>query len=473
MIAKKAGINSLQLVLLLLITLFLILLLPYRAGSEVIVAPETIRVGIAQDVQEQEFFIQGKYRLVNQQTGDLLHDVLPGERWRVKLLTNEIQIYKNGQQAGTYSGSLGLRQINTTVAIMGGSGNLKNVAVGENLSVVNTGGQATSLKVDGGKTVIISQNGTSLVQGGDLNLVSLVTGSQSTSYRGNFEFRVQNGGITVINELPLEEYLYGVLPREMPAFWPIEAQKAQAVTARSYAIAQLGTYRAYGFDLLNTQLSQVYGGYAGEHPNASRAVDETRGQVVTLKGKVINAFFHSSSGGYTENSEDVWVQPLEYIRAKPDPYDRNDKHYNWEVIYNQEQLISQLVKRKNYYSTNSEPDKVFSRVDDINVLEKTSSGLRIKKISITGLDALGQHLHVEISNADAVRTTLGLKSSLFEMKKEINDGTLLKVTIKGSGYGHGLGMPQYGALGMANQGYNYQDILKYYYNNSQISYVGR
>lgn len=471
--AKNIGINSLQPVLLLLITLFLILLLPYRAGSEVIVAPETIRVGLAQDVQEQEFFVQGKYRLVNQQTGDLLHDVLPGERWRVIFLSNGIQIYKNGQQVGTCSGNLGLRQINTTVAIMGGSGNLKNVAVGENMSVAYAGGQATSLKVDGGKTAMISQTGTSLVQGGDLNLVSLVTGSQSPSYRGNFEFRPQNGGITVINELPLDEYLYGVIPREMPAFWPIEAQKAQAVTARSYALAQLGTYKAYGFDLLNTQLSQVYGGYTGEHPNAGRAVDETRGQVLTCKGKVINAFFHSSSGGYTENSEDVWVQPLEFIRARPDPYDRNDKHYNWEVIYDQEQLISQLVKRKNYYSSTSEPDKVFSRVDDINILEKTSSGLRIKKIRIKGLDAVGQPLQVEISNADAVRTTLGLKSSLFEMKKEIIDGVLSTVTLKGSGYGHGLGMSQYGALGMANQGYNYQDILKYYYNNSQISQVGR
>jgi stage II sporulation protein D len=449
------------------------ILLPFQAEGEVAVVPKTIRVGLAQDVQTQEFYVQGRYQLIDRQTGILLGSVMPGERWQVKFADRLVQLYRNGQPAGTYSSSLGLQQVKVMVAVQGGSGSLKNIMTGDTLSVVNGSGQVSSLRVDAGRLSIVSNAGISAIQGSsDLNLVTLVNSSGSQSYRGDMEFRPQAGGITVINELPLEEYLYGVLPREMPAFWPAEAQKAQAVAARSYAVSQLGTYNSLGFDLLSTQQSQVYGGYNAEHPNGTRAVDETRGQVISCKGKPISAFFHSSSGGYTENSQDVWRETLDFIKAKADPYDINDKHYNWEVTYNQQQLVNQLAEKKAIYNKPDQPEMVFSRVDDIEVLEKTSSGKRIKKIRISGTDSGGKPLQVEIYNADAVRIALGLKSALFEMKKEFDgEKKLVSVTIKGSGYGHGLGMSQFGALGMADKGYNYQDILKYYYNNSEIRQV--
>jgi len=237
-------------------------------------------------------------------------------------------------------------------------------------------------------------------------------------------------------------------------------------------LANLDTYRDQGFDLLATQMSQVYGGYDAEHPNSTRAVNETRGQVVLCNGKPISAFFHSSSGGYIEDSKDVWSESLNYIKAKSDPYDKNENHYNWSVSYNKEQLVSQLTSIKGFYNKAGEAERIFTRVDDIEILEKTSTGARIKKIKITGLDTGMKPLRVEISNADVVRRVLGLKSSLVVMKKESTpDDKLNSVTFTGSGNGHGLGMSQYGALGMASKGYNYQDILKYYYSNSEIGQI--
>ncbi|MFZ5650797.1 MAG: SpoIID/LytB domain-containing protein [Bacillota bacterium] len=446
---------------------------PHSAGSAVSVTPKTVRVGLVQDIQSQDFHVRGKYRLVDRQTGEVLSEVLPGERWQVKFASGRLQLYKNGVLKMTSGSSIGLHQVNRLVAVLSGDGTLKNISSADSVSAAGAGGGVSSLRFDSGRVNVLTSSGQHSLQGGqDLNMVGLSLGDRTQNYRGEVEFRLLPKGITVVNELPMEEYLYGVLPREMPAFWPIEAQKAQAVAARSYAVAQLGAYRNYGFDLLATQMSQMYGGYDAEHPNSTRAVNETRGQVVLCRTKPINAFFHSSSGGYIDDSRDVWVEALEYIKGKADPYDRNEVHYNWMVAYSQEQLVKQLTDRKGYYNMPGEPEKVFSRVDDIEILEKTSTGARVKKIRITGLGADKKPLAVEVSNADAVRVVLGLKSALFSMKKETGaDKKLNRVTITGSGYGHGLGMSQYGAYGMAGKGYNYQDILKYYYSNSGVGFL--
>ncbi|KJR99356.1 MAG: hypothetical protein VR68_09495 [Peptococcaceae bacterium BRH_c4a] len=449
---------------------FLITALPCRASSEVSVIPKTIKVGLVQDAQTQDFSVRGRYRLVNRLTGGAVSDVLPGERWQAKYSGTGLQLYKNGQLAVNAGSTLGLQQVSQMVAVLGGRGNLKNIAASDNLQVLGAGGKVFGLRMDSGNIKVLSGSGTYGLQGNkDLNLVALSVAGRPQNYRGDMEFRLQPGGITIINELPLEEYIYGVLPREMPASWLPEAQKAQAVSSRSYAVAHLGTYRNQGFDLLATQMSQVYGGYDAEHPNATRAVNETGGQLVLCEGKPISAFFHSSSGGYIEDARDVWAESLDYIKAKSDPYDKNENHYNWSVSYSKEQLVSQLTGRKGYYNRAGEPEKIFTRVDDIEILEKTSTGARVKKVRITGLDAEKKPLRLEISNADAVRIVFGLKSSLFTMKKEsAPDGKLNSVIFTGSGFGHGLGMSQYGALGMARKGYNYQEILKYYYSNSEI-----
>jgi len=448
--------------------LFLITALPHQARGEVTVTPKTIRVGLVQDAQSQEFSVRGKYRLVAEGRDQII-DVLPGQRWQVGYSSGKLQFTRDGRQVGSYAGPVVLEQVGSTVAVLGGSGALKNTALDANMKVAGAD-QVTDLKTGAGKVSVVSASGTSLVQGGgELNLVTLSISGRPQVYRGGMEFRAQGKGITVINELPLEEYLYGVLPREIYAAWPLEAQKAQAVSARSYAVAQLGTYREYGFDLLATQQSQMYGGYSAEHPNSTRAVDGTKGQVLVCRGKPISGFFHSSSGGYIENCQDVWTATLDYIKVRPDPYDKGSPYYNWLVTYSQEQLVNQLKEKKQLYNKGVNPERVFSRVDNIELLEKTASGARVKKMRVTGQDASGKPLTADFANADTVRSALGLRSSLFELTKVKGpDGKLSQVSIKGSGNGHGLGLSQYGALGMASQGYNYQDILKYYYSNIEI-----
>jgi stage II sporulation protein D len=451
------------------LTVFFLFVFPLRGDGRVTVSPQDIKVGLAQDAASQEFSVQGSYRLVDRQKGEVLDDVLPGQRWEVRFSGAGLEFFKNGRQVARCGSAVGLEQAGGTVSVMGGNGTLKKIGESDRLSVISGDGRQSSLKLTAGVNIVSGSGTKSISGGGDLGLVSLVLSGRSQKYRGDMEFRAQGQGITVINLLPLEEYLYGVLPREMPANWPEEALKAQAVASRTFALTNLGLYSAYGFDVLATQMSQMYGGYDAEHANSTRAVNETCGEIVTNRGKPISTFFHSSSGGYTENAQDVWKETLDYIRGRPDPYDKNDIHYNWVVTYNAAQLTGQLNSKKSLFGPAGTPDCVFSTVEGIDIIENTSSGVRAKKIRVSGKDGGGKPLVVEICNADAVRTALGLKSALFEMKTDRDvSGKLVSVTFNGSGYGHGLGMSQYGACGMADKGYNYQDILKYYYNNCGI-----
>ncbi|MHB8158386.1 MAG: SpoIID/LytB domain-containing protein [Desulfocucumaceae bacterium] len=453
----------------LLLFILLVTIVPCRAES-VSVIPRTVRVGIAQAVKSQEFYIRGSYRVVDRQDGKLLSSLSPGERWEVRAGVGGMELYRNGQQVAAAGSTIGIQQAGGLMAVLGENGSVRSIGDSDSLSVIISDGSVSSLKMEKGKISIVGSTGVSSFQGGqDTNLVSVLVSGRAQSYRGDMEFRLQEGGITVINEVSLEEYLYGVLPREMPSSWLLEAQKAQAVAARSFAVAQLGTYNSYGFDLLATQSSQMYGGFDAENSISTRAVNETCGQAVLYSGKPVSAFFHSSSGGYIENAQDVWREQLDYIKAKPDPYDKNEKQYNWVVSYTVQELVNQLNSKKALFNKVDSSERLFSEISQIDVLEKTSSSVRVKRIRVTGVGNDGRPMVAEISNADAVRMALGLKSSLFDMKKGTDtQGKLLSLTITGSGYGHGLGMSQYGALGMAGQGYNYQDILKYYYCNCDI-----
>jgi len=204
----------------------------------------------------------------------------------------------------------------------------------------------------------------------------------------------------------------------------------------------------------------MYGGYDAESPATNKAVEATRGMVMLSGGDLVAAYFHSSSGGYTENSEDVWVAKLPYLRWKEDKFDKNDTYYNWQVNYTVEQLKEKL----------SGAGYEFSKISDLQELARTSSGARVKKLAVKGEGPSGKALTVEISNSDNVRIALGLKSSLFTFTKKYDKNKKLTgVSFTGSGWGHGLGMSQYGVRGMARAGYNYQEILKYYYTGAVLA----
>ena len=134
-------------------------------------------------------------------------------------------------------------------------------------------------------------------------------------YRGDIVIYNVQGTLTVVNSLPLEEYLMGVVPSEMPSKWNIEAHKAQAIAARSYALANLNKRGSKGYDLKDTPHDQAYGGASSETPQTTRAVLSTRGEVLTYDNKIIPAYYHASSGGKTNSAGEVWMKDLPYIQS--------------------------------------------------------------------------------------------------------------------------------------------------------------
>jgi len=418
-------------------------------------APGTIRVALVREADSLEFKVTGNYQLVDQSTGKEIAKLERGDNWLVKLQGNKIELRVRQDTYGPFKGPVLVRELSFSATITGASGSGTERHSIDGLMAIGATGKVVSLSPSGNPSVVTA-TGTSALSGdgGGTNLVSLTGDAETRRYRGNMEFRVEDGKLAAVNELNIEDYLRGVVPAEIPASWPAEALKAQAVAARNYALQRAEVTRGRSYNVTSDQYSQVYKGYDAESPATNRAVEETRGVVMLDRGNLVTAFFHASSGGYTENSEDVWKYPLPYIKSKTDPFDKNDRHYNWQVDYTAEQLAQQLQKAG--YN--------FKEVNDIEELARTASGKRVEKIAVEGEDPDGKPLRVEIFNADSVRLALGLKSALFTMQKDYDkDKNLTGVSISGSGWGHGLGMSQWGALGMAEQGYSYQDILKYYY----------
>jgi stage II sporulation protein D len=157
-----------------------------------------------------------------------------------------------------------------------------------------------------------------------------VLGVNGKRYRGSLEVSVENGRLRVINAVGLQAYLHGVVPDEVPHTWPAEALKAQAVVARSYALA---VRRSGPFDLYADVRSQVYGGVDSEEPTTTAAVNATAGQVVMYAGRVATTYFFSTSGGRTANVADVWSgTPIPYLVSVPDPYDAASPHHRWGPV---------------------------------------------------------------------------------------------------------------------------------------------
>ncbi|ACX52721.1 SpoIID/LytB domain protein [Ammonifex degensii KC4] len=303
-----------------------------------------------------------------------------------------------------------------------------------------------------------------LAAGQEENWFSLTGGSFSgKAFRGNLRVDLNNGALRLVNELEMEDYLKGVVPGEMPASWPLEALKAQAVAARSYALSRVRAelYPQAPYQLLSDTRDQVYGGMSFEQPNSNRAVEETRGEVLLYGGEPIAAYFCSSNGGYTERSEDVWRYPCGYLEAKPDPYDHHpsNPHYGWQRTLTVDEIVSCLASRNFNLSV----------VEDVYVVERTATG-RVKVLEIWGRDQNNQPVRQKLGNADYVRVVFGLKAPASDLSKVYDPATgrLLQITFTGNGWGHCLGMSQWGARGMAEKGFSYRDILAFYYPGAKL-----
>jgi stage II sporulation protein D len=314
-------------------------------------------------------------------------------------------------------------------------------------------------------------------------------------YRGVAEVtRNRAGALAGINELPMEQYLYGVVPRELPpTIWDeLEAQKAQAVAARTYAMSGLGKRKADGYDLLPTTSDQVYGGFAAEHPLSSRAIDETSGVVATNGGKLIQALFSSTSGGHTSDNEEVYNSaPVAYLRGVPDAQrGRAMEHVpSLEVFKAHANPTSLRAKAEGDFEadwsryhrwtfewTAEEIARVIgaatgaavSEVREINVLERGPSGRVLKIEYVTDAGTFYEYkdrIRSSLRYINASGTMSSLLSTLFFIEPVKDPRTRAVVGFKayGGGWGHGVGLSQTGAVGMAEKGATYEEILKHYY----------
>jgi len=267
-------------------------------------------------------------------------------------------------------------------------------------------------------------------------------------YAGKLNIFISDNHILVVNVLGIEKYLGSVVGSEMPPKWPLEALKAQAIASRTYALKQKGNNL---FDIDSTQNNQVYNGLQSRTYKTNRAVKSTRSLVLTYKNKLINALFHSSSGGMTENSQDVWKNKYSYLSSVKD-FDKNNPKFKWQKKISSNELINLFPK--------------IGGLKNIEILDITGTG-RVKNVKLIGTYGSDQMSGV------ALRKRLGLNSNFVRFKffeEELNNNTPLKkgLIVFGQGAGHGVGMSQWGAKYLASRGQKAERILKYFYRGVQI-----
>jgi stage II sporulation protein D len=263
-------------------------------------------------------------------------------------------------------------------------------------------------------------------------------------FRGYLAVQRLNGALAVVNAVEMEDYLQGVLKDEIPPGWPAEAAKAMAVTARTYAAYQMRKNPAGLFHLRATTASQVYGGAAGEDARTSWAVQATRGKVLTIGGQPIPAFYHSCSGGATEDAPSVFGGNLDFIVGVKDDFSLGCPYALWV-----ERLSSQQVQRALLRAGYS-----LGRPTRIEDLSRSRSG-RILQLAIRHTQGT---LTVEGKRFREALGTEVIRSTDFEVRTDPAGFTFV-----GRGWGHGVGLSQWGAKEMADLAYQHQDILKFYY----------
>ncbi len=327
------------------------------------------------------------------------------------------------------------------------------------------------------------------------------------NYRGGIRCRIESSGrLTVINCLLLDEYVYGILNNEMSYTYPAEALKAQAVCARSFAACNLGRHSSYGFDICTTSHCQLYRGLDSERDNCTAAVDATHGEFLCVSGEPVPAYYATNSGGHTSNAEDVWGSPISYLRAKEDPYSPS---FNWSYMVSREELQTRL-ESAGYSIGSLRTLEVTDRTDYGAVqalrMEGSSGTATLKKDNIRTVlgpnsvkslfftvagekedqseayfalltkkasEAVSQEYRLAAGKDIRTAALWFLQDCAREACDELDysgpepaSGSF--ITFSGHGFGHGLGMSQQGAKAMAEQGFDYAEILEFYYTGAEV-----
>jgi len=321
-----------------------------------------------------------------------------------------------------------------------------------------------------------------------------------TPYRGSFRLkRCSTSDLTVINTIDLEEYLYGVVPKEMPSNWDLEALKAQAIAARNFAVMHLGDYEALGFDLTDDTNSQVYAGFSAEKARSNQAVDETSDLLLKHDDLIVATYYHSNSGGQTESVENVWQAEVPYLKGVEDVFSENARNSTWKKTYTLSQISLQLNTsgydvghiydvvpvsvsennrilellfkgtKRNVILEKGETRKIFGYSDIKSMWFDVKKGNNISIVndqkyftdSITSQKIITASGIEEISSYDSYKVYDGKTTKVIKT-------SISNITFEGKGFGHGIGMSQWGAKVMAERGYNYKDILLHYYSGTYL-----
>jgi stage II sporulation protein D len=294
-------------------------------------------------------------------------------------------------------------------------------------------------------------------------------------YRGMVELLRDRTGITVVNRLGMEAYLLGVVSAEMGRRSPNEqsALEAQAVVSRTYAIRNLGRWKAQGFDLTANVSAQVYAGVGGETPEGRAAVTATRGVLLTYNGTPAEAFFYSTCGGRTADGAEVFRgAPQPYLRSVADQADNGvaycsiSPRYRWHEEWTDQSLRATL--ERNLPSVTGIRSEAIQQVRDIRVARRTTSG-RVDQLAI----ALGgREVRVDgVAIRRVLRPASGelLRSNAFTLAVTGGGGRVTHLSAEGMGAGHGVGFCQWGAVGRARAGQGYAQILAAYFPGTRVA----
>ena len=375
------------------------------------------------------------------------------------------------------------------------------VEVGTDELTVSVVGSRVSVTA-GGKTVTApSLTFVSGNYGGTDAYIRLKNSEHGTcTYLGNLTLDVKAGCIRAINTLPVEQYLYGVVPNEMSNAFPIDALMAQAVCARSYVLAKCSRYASRAYDLGDTSSDQVYGGYASKNKRAIAAVDGTAGQVLTCDGEIIEAFYSSSNGGQTETTANVWSENLPYYINLDDPFDLlNPSSLEYTAFIPQvftettialmdadvygallrgtadaageEAELLTTVQITPYGSDYAEPSRCYLYADVTLNVKKADGSMGQLTVTLTLKDYLYDEAENTLGAFGARTYTLRMRGA--EQASATSGGVSYpgwNLTMRR--WGHGVGLSQRGAQQRARMGQSYPDILSFYYANTALCTIG-
>ncbi|MFH1664772.1 MAG: SpoIID/LytB domain-containing protein [Candidatus Omnitrophota bacterium] len=308
----------------------------------------------------------------------------------------------------------------------------------------------------------MSVSGNSIILGkdefgpGPVRIEALRNGSISlngVSYRGGLYAARAGEGLDVVNRVGLEDYLKGVLPREVNHLWPFAALKAQAVASRSFAVAAVIRRKGNDYDVTADTFSQVYGGRSAERWRTSKAVEMTRGMVLEYGGSVLPAYFHSCCGGCTGDIARIWGKAIAPLKGGKCPWCRWSPYFRWQVRVPTGEIIQKIGSR----------GYVIASIDDIRCGSRDASG----RLEYVRVRSRNKWIEVDTEEFRSALGTRVIKSANFRVKKYP-----FFYLFSGYGWGHGVGMCQWGAFGLSIRRWNMERILGEYYPGAKIKDVG-